>query len=608
MARHRKRKPKASKKKSSGGFASKAGTKELREYQMIAGKYPPLKHEAVIRLSREFVRGREASVDLDEIELIDSILNDNWGADNVKASKDKIIDATEKHFDLISKKLSAYDVLSNAAGGEVNINTLLAIRGKNILSEYPWLDEIRIDDSFDKVAEMRRKRKALDNEEGADTDWDLDYGQAGKIMRQKAYSYNVNNLGEVELIDAALQEIELALPQEAPKDVIDTWKKRVNDLKTSYSNEIRRLSEQKQIIRRLETQERIGNEALEKLVNHNLQLAMSRISKIIRTSQNAKNISISDLIGAANVGLVLGARQFDPEMGRRFSTYAAFHIDAQLYDIIKVEDGKSGIKGFTQHEQKQAWEILNVVSTHKQLYDREPTIAEIHSLTGYSATVIENRRRMPQIKTQNIYAPVNSGKTNSNSTQSVMLADILSDGRDASEEMQQNETSEALQMLLMLIDELPDDCKSVLTTMSGIVLPSSSSSSNNSSSSSQSQSLSSEAETNESILDVDEDYNKKDKIYLDSHDTLMQQYDKIDATESYQNEEVNSAADYFQVNPINQSSVPKNDIQDNKQLTARQTASHLGITTSEATQKYNEALKILREKLENIGYDASILN
>jgi RNA polymerase sigma-32 factor len=67
----------------------------------------------------------------------------------------------------------------------------------------------------------------------------------------------------------------------------------------------------------------------EMLVSSHLRLVVSMAYKL-------KNygIPVGDLIASGNLGLMQALQKFEPEKGFRFSTYAAFWIKAEMYDLI----------------------------------------------------------------------------------------------------------------------------------------------------------------------------------------------------------------------------------------------------------------------------------
>jgi RNA polymerase sigma factor (sigma-70 family) len=71
--------------------------------------------------------------------------------------------------------------------------------------------------------------------------------------------------------------------------------------------------------------ERQGRRALERMVNANLRLVVSVVSKYRRRIRG-NCIDMMDLIQAGNLGLIRAVEKFDPSRGYRFSTYGYWWI------------------------------------------------------------------------------------------------------------------------------------------------------------------------------------------------------------------------------------------------------------------------------------------
>jgi RNA polymerase sigma-32 factor len=76
-------------------------------------------------------------------------------------------------------------------------------------------------------------------------------------------------------------------------------------------------------------QEHRDRRATDALVTSHLRLA----AKVARRYQRY-DLPLADLIGEANVGLVIAASHFEPGRGARFSTYALWWIKAAIHDYI----------------------------------------------------------------------------------------------------------------------------------------------------------------------------------------------------------------------------------------------------------------------------------
>src|SRR4030095_1779775 len=107
---------------------------------------------------------------------------------------------------------------------------------------------------------------------------------------------------------------------------------RSRDLADEYASLIQRYVllepvREQQLARRW--QESHDRSAADALVTSHLRLA----AKVARRYQRY-NLPLADLIGEANLGLVIAASHFEPGRGARFSTYALWWIKASIHDYI----------------------------------------------------------------------------------------------------------------------------------------------------------------------------------------------------------------------------------------------------------------------------------
>lgn len=305
----------------------------MREYQMTASQYPPLPREKFVRTSREFVRGRRAAIDLEESDIIDSLLGGDWSPGHVAESRDAVVNG------------------------------------------------------------FRERVEAL------------------------------NELGET------------------PKDVYDIMIKDADELADAYDLFVSTHHYDRRARRNLEIEQANGDRALDRMVNHNLQFAMACVGRMMKKNRRAKMIGAKELIAVANVGLVLGARQYDPESGRAFTTYAAYHINGQLYDYLNREDGNIGIRSATLHEQKQILAIRQIEESFVERYGRKPSVREVASLSLISQDKVLDRLAMPTIRTQSIFV---KGKGDGDDDREVFLPDLAADGPNADDDLASNSRDEAL--------------------------------------------------------------------------------------------------------------------------------------------------------------------
>lgn len=95
-------------------------------------------------------------------------------------------------------------------------------------------------------------------------------------------------------------------------------------------------------------QEKGDREALKKLISSHLRL----VAKIAR-GYSGYGISLEDLIAEGNIGVMQAVQHFDPTIGYRFSTYAAWWIKAKIqefvyntWSIVRLSSSKNNRKTF----------------------------------------------------------------------------------------------------------------------------------------------------------------------------------------------------------------------------------------------------------------------
>lgn len=256
----------------------------------------------------------------------------------------------------------------------------------------------------------------------------------------------------------------------APKDVLDRWKELLKSIESSGASEVMRIhSSAETVAGREDDIRRTGRAALQKIIDHNMQLAMSRVGKILHANVTARSVDVEDLIGAANVGLVLGARQYNPELGKRFSTYASYHIDGQLHSLVNGEhSGNDGTIIGSTHEQKQGALISEVMKTFGIIYGRRPSIYEIRSITGISVELIDKRIHTPSLRIDSMDAPVSDKNDNDGKTSA--LSDMVKSDKDTETELHSSRYDDLMTSLLTDIDALPVKQRIVLKLKVGIAL------------------------------------------------------------------------------------------------------------------------------------------
>jgi RNA polymerase sigma-32 factor len=109
-------------------------------------------------------------------------------------------------------------------------------------------------------------------------------------------------------------------------------KDRSQDITDEYASLIKRyalLEQPREQQLALRWQEHRDRRATDALVTSHLRLA----AKVARRYQRY-DLPLADLIGEANLGLVIAASHFEPGRGARFSTYALWWIKAAIHDYI----------------------------------------------------------------------------------------------------------------------------------------------------------------------------------------------------------------------------------------------------------------------------------
>ena len=112
--------------------------------------------------------------------------------------------------------------------------------------------------------------------------------------------------------------------------------------------------------------EKGDKKALDKLIKSHLRL----VTKIAR-GYSGYGLSQSDLIAEGNVGIMHAIQHFDPKIGYRFSTYAAWWIKSKInnfvynfWSMVKMPDSKNNRKLFFGLRKIKSVLGLDTVSDH----------------------------------------------------------------------------------------------------------------------------------------------------------------------------------------------------------------------------------------------------
>ncbi len=130
-------------------------------------------------------------------------------------------------------------------------------------------------------------------------------------------------------------------------------------------------------------------EALNKIINSHLRLVFK-----IAKGYSGYGLAISDLVAEGNLGIMHAVQHFDPSIGYRFSTYAAWWIKAKIqefiynsWSIVKLSSSKSHKKLFFGFRK-----LKKLLGIESFISDEEiKTVAKKIGVTEESARIAESR-------------------------------------------------------------------------------------------------------------------------------------------------------------------------------------------------------------------------
>lgn len=130
-------------------------------------------------------------------------------------------------------------------------------------------------------------------------------------------------------------------------------------------------------------------EALNKIINSHLRLVLK-----IAKGYSGYGLAISDLVAEGNLGIMHAVQHFDPTIGYRFSTYAAWWIKAKIqefiynsWSIVKLSSTKSHKKLFFGFRKLK--KLLGIESSFSD--EEIKTVAKKIGVTEESARIAEIR-------------------------------------------------------------------------------------------------------------------------------------------------------------------------------------------------------------------------
>jgi RNA polymerase sigma factor (sigma-70 family) len=163
----------------------------------------------------------------------------------------------------------------------------------------------------------------------------------------------------------------------------------------AYSSELERLcthrllsaDEEKQLARKIQQGGLEGKRAKDKLVEHNMRLALSQAVWFKKNTYLGRSVEIEDLFIMAVCGVVAAADKFDPDRGFKFSTMASWWIRQALQRGLDFEAAPIRMPN-------QARQIIATHNAHPEL-----TPTELAAKTGRGMRAVYAALHAPSVVT-----------------------------------------------------------------------------------------------------------------------------------------------------------------------------------------------------------------
>lgn len=141
--------------------------------------------------------------------------------------------------------------------------------------------------------------------------------------------------------------------------------------------------------------------ALERLILCNLRF-------VVTISNNFVGLGVpqADLISAGNIGLIHAAKNFDPERGFRFTTYAAWRIQVAIMEEL-IERGKT--VRIPENRYRKMMRVLRYMSMFEMEHERQPSNEEAAEALGLSIEEVTVSLALVETKTVSFDSPVREG-------------------------------------------------------------------------------------------------------------------------------------------------------------------------------------------------------
>lgn len=162
-------------------------------------------------------------------------------------------------------------------------------------------------------------------------------------------------------------------PNEPDRDILDQYLYEVS----TYP--LMKGTEEIEIARKIQAGDQ---DALQELVRRNLRFVIS----VAKKYQN-RGLSLIDLIGEGNVGLMTAARKFDPDQGVKFISYAVWWIRQAILSSLARQGRTVRVP---LNRTADLSRIIKASEILRQRLNREPTPEELSQLTGLSTEVVSS--------------------------------------------------------------------------------------------------------------------------------------------------------------------------------------------------------------------------
>lgn len=184
---------------------------------------------------------------------------------------------------------------------------------------------------------------------------------------------------------------------------------------------------------------------------------MGLVVKEARRFASNGSIPMEDLLQEGAQGLVRAIQKFDPNMGKKFSTYATFWVKRDVGRMVRTS---SDVIHVPEHTSEAARIAKAAIAKFEAENGRKPTKSEFKKITGMTAEKAEEAFRAVQ-KTASIHTPVNDDNGSE-------LGDLIED-QNAEIPSAEMERDEGRAILSKALRSLPKTERAILAIRYGVL-------------------------------------------------------------------------------------------------------------------------------------------